>query len=58
MLVKDHFKRIGWEELLAIDLSLQSEEEKPKPAGNPFSKKTTFTSIITEEVRNRYLTPV
>lgn len=56
MLVKDHFKRIGWQQLLSMDLSTQPEEQKSK-AGNPFSKKTTFTSIITQEVRNRYLTP-
>lgn len=56
MLVKDHFKRIGWQQLLSMDLSAQPEEQKSK-AGNPFSKKTTFTSIITQEVRNRYLTP-
>ena len=61
MLVKDHFKRIGWEELFAFDLTEPVEQEKTPPkytstsGGNPFSKKTTFTSIITEEVRNRYL---
>jgi hypothetical protein len=48
MLVKDHFKRIGWEELLSIDFAPQNEEEKCKSVGNPFSKKATLTSIVTE----------
>ena len=59
MLVKDHFKRIGWEELLSFDFRADKEEEVPKlmaTGSNPFSKKTNFTSLITEEVRNRYLT--
>jgi serine/threonine-protein kinase ULK2 len=58
MLVKDQFKRIGWEELFSFNLGDSAEEEVKPVAGNPFSKKNTFTSIITEEVRNRYLTPV
>ena len=53
MLVKDQFKRMGWEELFMFDLKKSMEEEKIK-AGNPFSKKNTFTSILPEEVRNRY----
>ena len=62
MLVKDQFKRMGWQQLFAYDLSMSKEEEIPKVAvaaanPNPFSKKTTFTSLITEQVRNRYLTP-
>ena len=59
MLVKDQFKRMGWEELLSYDLTMSRNEDFPKAAANPnpFSKKTTFTSLITEEVRNRYLAP-
>ena len=34
------------------------DEEKFRPvSNNAFSKKGTFTSIITEEVKNRYLPP-
>ena len=49
MLVKDQFKRMGWEELFSFDLSMSRNEEVPKAAANPnpFSKKTTFTSLIT-----------
>lgn len=47
MLVKDQFKRIGWEELFAFDLSESREEEFVKQAGNPFSKKT-FSSLVSD----------
>lgn len=45
MIVKDHFKRIGWEELLQFDLNLVVEEEKPKIVNNPFGKKIAANII-------------
>ena len=59
MLVKDQLKRMGWEELFSYDSSMSRNEEVPKEAANPnpFSKKTIFTSFITEEVRDWYLIP-
>jgi len=59
MLVKDQFRRITWEELFSYDLSLSIDEDKFKTNNpNAFSKKGAFTSIVTEEVKNRYLIPV
>lgn len=39
MLVKDHFRRISWEELFEYDLSSSLEPERMERGRSPFMKK-------------------
>lgn len=52
MLVKDHFKRISWEELFQYDLSPTAPEtEEPQRGKSPFMKKqfNSLNTIISNE---------
>lgn len=44
MLVKDHFKRISWEELFEYDINSCTEIEEPPRSKSPFMKKQ-FNSL-------------
>lgn len=52
MLVKDHFKRISWEELFEYDLKISTEVEADRERGrSPFMKKQ-FNSVKNSENPN------